>query len=77
MCFDNLHFILQLAFQLHWLWWRPGRASSLVGLQVTGVEDWVYLVEPALQVQLVGSGSNPPYNLERSNPAGMQLVGSR
>ena len=50
MCLDYLHFILQLSFQLHWLWWRPGCASSQVGLQVTGVEDWVELMKPALQV---------------------------
>ena len=58
MCLDYLDFILQLSFHLHWIWWRPRRASSQVGLQVTGVEDWVELVKPALQVKLVGSGSN-------------------
>ena len=35
------------------------------------------LVESALQVQLVGSGSNPLYDLEWSYPAGMQIMGSR
>ena len=30
---DYFHFILQLSFQLHWLWWCPGRASSQVMLQ--------------------------------------------
>ena len=35
------------------------------------------LVEPALQVQLVGGGSNPLDDLERPNPAGVQLAGSR
>ena len=77
MCLDSFHFILQLALQLHWFWWCSRCASSLVGLQVTGVEDWVELVKPALQVQIVGSGSNPLHDLERPYPAGMQLVGSR
>ena len=35
------------------------------------------LVELALQVQLVGSGSNPLYDLEWPYTAGMQLVGAR
>ena len=34
-------------------------------------------MEPALQVQLVGSGSNSLYDLERSYPAGMQLASPR
>ena len=71
MCLDCLHFILQLAFQLHWFWRRSGCASSLVGLQVAGVEDWVKLMESPLQVQLVGGSSNLLGNLERSNPAGV------
>ena len=50
MCLDHLYFIFQLSFQLYWLWWRPGRASSQVGLQVTSMEDWVELVKLALQV---------------------------
>ena len=77
MCLDDFHLILQLALQLHWLWWRPGCASIHVGLQVTGVEHWVQLVESALQVQLVGSSSDLLHDLERSNPAGMKLAGSR
>ena len=77
MCLDSFHFILKLALQLHWFWWHSGCASSLVGLQVTDVEYWVELVEPTLQVQLVGSGSNLLGDLEWSNPAGVQLAGSR
>ena len=64
MCLDDFHLILQLSLQLHWLWWHPGRASSQVRLQVAGVEDWVKLMKPALQVQLVGSSSNPLQDLE-------------
>ena len=71
MGFDNFHFILQLSFQLHWLWWHPRRASSQVGLQVAGMEDWVKLVESALQVQLVGSSSNPLQDLESTYPVGV------
>ena len=58
MSLDHIHFILQLALILHWFWWHPGCASSQVRLQVAGVKDWVELMESALQVQLVGSGSN-------------------
>ena len=71
MCLDNFYFICQLAFQLHWLWWRPGCASSQVRLQVADVEDWVKLMKPALQVQLVGSSSNPLQDLEWPYPAGV------
>ena len=71
MCLDHFHPIFQLDLQLHWLWWNPGRASSQVGLQATGVEDWVELMQPALQVQPVGSGSIPLQDLEWLYPAGV------
>ena len=70
MCLDNFHLVLQLFFQLHWLWWwYPRRASSQVRLQVAGMEDWVKLGESALQVQLVGSNSSPLQDLEWPYPA--------
>ena len=58
MSLDHFHFIFQLSLQLHWFWWHPKCAFSQVRLQLAGVEDWVELMESAIQVQLVGSGSN-------------------
>ena len=68
MCLDDLHLLLQLPLQLHWLWWRPGCAFSQVRLQVAGVEDWVKLMKSALQVQLVGSSSNTLQDTEWPYP---------
>ena len=76
MCLDYFHFVFQVVLQFHWFWWYPGCASRQGRLQVACIEDWVKLMEPALQILLVGSGANALYDLERAYPARRQLVGA-